>query len=292
MPLNFWRRPSPRPAESEGSAPGCPPPGRGARPLLALAAVLALAAGSTALAQNGDAYGALPEISANAAPRSFTETLNAFLSIPFREDGAQDSQGNWVTFSRPDIQLDSPGFNCSGFAVAAARALLGRDFSLSEATLDRRGDSGPESEMGQDWDFGLDLILNLAEAFPHRYLPEPNDRAAPPLLPLRPGRALGWGVDIHGPDFEELLGQISPGNFCFFVFSRPNGHFPAGVSYYHVGLIVPEGSSRWLYHTTLGAKTNRIDLGSQEGLARLRRYFKPVPYGERRVFMVEVSPPR
>ena len=230
--------------------------------------------------------------SLNPSPRSFTEALKIFLTIPFREDGAQDREGRWVTFNQPDIYLGSPGFNCSGFTIAAARVLLGRNFSLSEASLDRRGDSGPGAALGQDWDFGLDLILNLAEAYPHRYLPEPDDPAEAPLIPLRPGRSLGWGVDIHGPQFEELLRQISPDNFCFFVFSRPDGRFPAGVSYYHVGVIVPEGSSRWLYHTTLGAKTNRIDLGSQEGLARLRRYFKPVANGERRVFMVEVTPPR
>lgn len=291
MPLNFWRGPIPRPAKTKGGAPGSLP-GRRALPLLVLATLfLALASGS-ALAQDDSAYGALPDASIHTAPPSFTESLNVFLNIPFREDGAQDSQGRWVTFNQPGIQLDSPGFNCSGFAISAARTLLRRDFRLSEATLDRRGDSRPASEMGQDWDFGLDLILNLAETFPHRYLPEPGDPSAPPLLPLEHGRALGWGVDIHGPEFEELLGQISPGNFCFFVFSRPDRRFPAGVSYYHVGVIVPEGQARWLYHTTLGAKTSRIDLGSRDGLARLRRYFKPVPYGERRVFMVEVEPPR
>ena len=224
--------------------------------------------------------------------RSLTKPLEKFLTIPFRVDGAQDRDGRWVTFNEPDLSLDSPGFNCSGFTVAAARELLGHNFDLKEASLDRRGDSGSGAELGQDWDFGLDLILNLAEAFPHRYLPEPKNPEESPRILLRPGRSLGWGVSIHSPDFEQLLKRIDPNNFCFFVFSRPDGRFPAGVSYYHVGVIIPEGQARWLYHTTTGAKTNRIDIGSQDGLARLRRYFKPIENGERRVFMIEVSPPQ
>lgn len=224
-------------------------------------------------------------------PASLTKPLERFLGTPFREDGALSQSGQWVTFNQPELAAERPGFNCSGFAVAAARELLGFNFDLTEVSRDRRGDSGPGAELGQDWDFGLDLILNLAENYPHRFLPEPDDLDQTPLIPLRPRRSLGWGVSLHGPEFEELLTQIRPGSFCFFTFSRPDGRFPSGVAYYHVGLIIPEGSKRWLYHTTLGAKTYRVDLASAEGLARIRRHFQPVSNGERRVFMVEVTPP-
>lgn len=219
---------------------------------------------------------------------SMTGLLEKFLGIPFREDGATDSAGRWVTFNHPDLVVDTPGFNCSGFTVAAARELLGRDFDLTEYSRDRRGDSGPGAELGQDWDFGLDLILNLAEEYPHRFLPEPENT---PLIPIGNRRALGWGVSLHGPEFEEQLARLTPGRFSFFTFSRPDRRFPAGVSYYHVGVIVNEPPHIWLYHTTLGARTNRVDLASAEGLARLRRHFKPVENGERRIFMVEVDAP-
>jgi hypothetical protein len=219
-----------------------------------------------------------------------TGALNQFLTIPFRADGALDSQGRWVTFNQPGRALDSPGFNCSGFTVAAARLLLDRNFELGEASRDRRGDSGPGAPLGQDWDFGLDLILNLAGDYPHRFLPEPADPEAAPLIPLRPGRALGWGVSLHGPEFEELLARIRPGHFCLFSLSRPDGRFKAGVSYYHVGVIVAEEGALWLYHSTLGAKTNRVNLADPEGLARFRRHFKPLANGQRRIFMIELSP--
>lgn len=234
----------------------------------------------------------LATASAELQPRSLTAPLARFLGVPFRVDGAQDFLGRWVTFNRPYDQGNDPGFNCSGFTVAAARALLCRDFDLTEASHDRLGDSGPGAAYGQDWDFGLDLILNLAADYPHRYLPDTYDPTRPAFEPISPGRAQGLGVSLHSPAFEEQLAHIQPGRFCFFVFSRPDRRFPAGVSYYHVGIIVPEGRNLWLYHSTAGAKTNRVNLANPEGLARLRRHFKPLDTAERRVFMVEVTPPK
>jgi len=221
---------------------------------------------------------------------ALVQALAPLLGQPFRSDGAQDEEGRWVSFSRPDLVSPSPGFNCSGFAVAAARLLLDRPFSLAEAVHDRRGDSGPGSPLGQDWDFGLDLILNLAEGRAVRTLPETN-LESPALEPFGPGRALGWGTALHGRDFEDLLARIRPGDFAFFCLSRPDGRFRAGVSYYHVGLIVPEPPHLWLYHSTLGRATHRVDLADPGRLAAFRRQFRPPARGERRIFMVEVAPP-
>ncbi len=221
--------------------------------------------------------------------RSCSEALARFLGQPFRVDGAQDNQGRWVTFNEPDRVADTPGFNCSGFTVAAAREILGRDFTLAEAARDRRGDSGPGAALGQDWDFGLDLVLNLAQDCPHRFLPEPDGPDQPPIVRNAGRRPLGWGVDVHSPRLEEIFGQIQPGRFCFFVLSKPDRRFPAGVSYYHVGLIVSEPPALWLYQTTAGARTNRVNLATPEGLARFRRDFKPIPNAERRLFLVEVE---
>jgi hypothetical protein len=100
---------------------------------------------------------------------------------------------------------------------------------------------------------------------------------------------MGWGVDLHSPDFEDLTAQIRPGNFAFFCLSRPDGRFPAGVSYYHVGLIVPEPPHLWLYHSTLGGATHRVDLADPGRLAAFLNQFPPPARGERRIFMVEIS---
>ena len=238
------------------------------------------------------AWGGAGQTAADPAPgQTMTASLARFLGIPFRVDGAADTLGRWVTFNEPELVVQTPGFNCSGFTVAAARELLGYNFDLIEVNFDRRGDSGPGAPLGQDWDFGLDLILNLSEDYPRRFLPEPENPQNTPLIAIGPGRALGWGVSLHSPAFEEQLKLIQPGRFCFFTFSKPDRRFPAGVSYYHVGVIVPDAQGLWLYHSTLGAKTNRVNLADPEGLARLRRHFPPIQNGERRVFLIEVTPP-
>ena len=235
----------------------------------------------------GAARDSLAAETSPAAGAELVQALAPLLGRPFRADGAQDEEGRWVTFNQPGQVSAAPGFNCSGFTVAAARRLLNRPFSLAEAAFDRRGDSGPGAPLGQDWDFGLDLILNLAEGRMLRTLPE-TDLDSSPYESLSPGRALGWGTDLHGRDFEDLAARIRPGNFAFFCFSRPDGRFAAGVSYYHVGLIVPEPPHIWLYHSTLGRASHRVDLADPDQLARFRRHFPPPARGERRVFMVEV----
>ena len=233
-------------------------------------------------------------LDADSPPRSgagLVQALAPLLGQPFRFDGAQDDKGRWVTFSRPDQVSPRPGFNCSGFAVAAARVLLDRPFSLGEASRDRRGDSGPGSPLGQDWDFGLDLIANLTEGRALRVFPEETDLEAPAREPLGPGRSMGWGVNLHSRDFEDILAQIKPGCFAFFSLSRPDGRFPAGVAYHHVGLIVPEPPHLWLYHSLTGRGTHRINLADPGQLARFRSHYPPLVRGERRIFMIEAAPP-
>ena len=70
------------------------------------------------------------------------------LGIPYRDDGAIDSNGNFTTFSRPDTILSTPGLNCSGLVLSASRFLFGKNFALSEAVRDRQGNSGPGARLG------------------------------------------------------------------------------------------------------------------------------------------------
>ncbi len=234
-----------------------------------------------------------PAASAELSPAewSWTEALDELLGIAYREDGAQDTAGRWVTFNEPERVFKSPGLNCSGFTVAAARRLLGRNFTLAEASRDRLGDSGPAAAWGQDWDFGLDLILNLSEGRPRRFLPEPYEPHKPAFEPLSPRRSLGLGLSLHSPELEGLLAELRPERLAFFVISRPDGRFPAGLSYYHVGLVGPEGDKIWLYHATGKLGTHRINLADPAALARLRRQFPALSQGrERRIFLIEFEP--
>jgi hypothetical protein len=102
---------------------------------------------------------------------------------------------------------------------------------------------------------------------------------------------MGWGANLHSRAFEDLLAQIRPGYFVFFSLSRPDGRFPAGVAYHHVGLIVPEPPHIWLYHSLAGPGTHRVNLADPGQLARFRRNYPPLVRGERRIFMIEAAPP-
>lgn len=224
----------------------------------------------------------------NGSSTPYSQALKKFMGIPFRVDGASDIDGNWVTFKNPHQNLSSPGFNCSGFTIAAVREMLGQQITLEDATRDRQLDSGPDSPLGQDWDFGLDLILNLAQNYTYKLLPAPPNPQDTPIDHSE-ARPLGWGVNIHSPELETVLDTLQPGTIILFAISRPTRKFGAGIAYYHVGIILPEPPHLWLYQTTTGARTNRIDLASPTGLARFQREFKPIPGTQRRLLLIELQ---
>lgn len=220
------------------------------------------------------------------------EIAAAFLGIPFRADGALDERGRWILFAEPEREFDSPGFNCSGLAVAVSRYLFGRNVTLAGAAYDRLGDSGPDSLQGADWDFGLDLILNLTESYPRHILAPPEQLAAACRADC--GLLGGYelrGVDIHSRDFPQLISGFKEGRVYFFSISRPSRKFPIGLSHYHVGLIAPDPEGhKWLYHTTLKGRTHRVDLASEQGLGNFRHFFPPLKKGRRMILIIETEP--
>jgi hypothetical protein len=58
-----------------------------------------------------------------------------------------------------------------------------------------------------------------------------------------------------------------------------------------VGVIIPDPPDLWLYHATLGGGVHRVNLAEPAALARLRRHFPAVRLGQRRVLLLEVTPP-
>jgi hypothetical protein len=165
--------------------------------------------------------------------------------------------------------------------LAAARVLLGTNFSLDYARADLFIDSYPGSPLGEDWDFGLDVALNLAgrgsALFPAG--------AGPPLGENDHGRKVGLGVSMHDPGFEGLLAGLPQGAY-FFAMSKPDRRFPGGLSYYHNGILIRTGSSAWLYHATRRAGVHRLDLLKPSSLDNFRRHFPPIRnHGERRIVL-------
>jgi hypothetical protein len=193
-------------------------------------------------------------------------------------------QGEWSLWADPSRAFRSPGLNCSGFLLSAARFLTGRNIAAESARLDFFGDSGPDSEWGEDWDFGLDVALNLAGWDS----PIQPPAAGPAITVNAWGRKVGLGADIHGEDFPKLIESLPPGTMWFFAVSKPDRRFRGGVSYYHNGLLLVSEKSAWMYHATRRAGVHRVDLKNPQSLKTFRASFPPVKnHGERRILFAE-----
>jgi cell wall-associated NlpC family hydrolase len=216
------------------------------------------------------------------------EILEAFLGIPYRQDGAVADDGRHTLWASPGRVFPAPGLNCSGFMAAAARFLLGVNFPLDAARRDLLSDSGKGAPLGEDWDFGLDAALSLAgpggTLFP--WGGEYARIEGPDGLPV------GLGTDVGSREFPEALAGLAPGRLYFFAVSKPDRRFAGGLSYYHNGIAVArEGGGIRLYHATGRAGVHRMELGSPAGVASFRKYYPPARGGRRRVVFVEASPP-
>ncbi|MDR1051985.1 MAG: hypothetical protein LBP95_13145 [Deltaproteobacteria bacterium] len=212
--------------------------------------------------------------------------LASFNRVPFRVDGAVSDAGEWATWQNPGAPLRSPGFNCSGYVVEAVRHLAGTNVPLAAALRDRDGDSGPDSELGEDWDFGLDLVQNLTGASLGDLLPPAEFK----IQENKSGRPEGVGLDINGPLFPELLAGLARPATYLFVISKPDRAFKGGLSYYHVGVLdADRDGNLWFYQATARVGVHRLNLGDAAGVATFRRYFPPIRGAERRIALARLN---
>lgn len=201
------------------------------------------------------------------ASQDLTPKVSDLLGVPYVEDAAEDAQGRCVTFAHPDRPLSSRGLNCSGFVVAAARRLLGFQGTLADAAKDRLGDSGPGAALGQDWDFGWDLVLNLSEGHARRWLTPKG----PQVLGGDARTARGFGVHDEAA-WTALLPRLRPDRVYLAVHNRRR---EGQLRHHHVALILKEGPQAWFYQTLPHGRVHRLDLASAEGMARLRTMYGP-----------------
>lgn len=216
--------------------------------------------------------------SAQAVPGP--RSLAPLIGIPYVDDAVTDARGRTVTFRAPDRALPSRGLNCSGFVVEAARRLWGYAGSPREAARDRAGDSGPEAESGEDWDFGYDLVLNLSEGLERRWLSAQGPRPAD-----APARSLqGWPArDRNG--WRRALADLPPAQPGLVAFSRTEAD--GRVRFHHVAVVLRDGRGRIGFWQTLPhGSVHRLDLASDAGFARLGSMFGPTV----RVLVLEATP--
>lgn len=218
--------------------------------------------------------------------------LQSFLGIPYRDDGAVDDNGLYTLFANPKARFSTPGLNCSGFVLEASRLLLRENIPLATAMRDRLGDSGPKSPLGQDWDFGWDLIMNIAEGRSPRML-LPGGKSMDPAKNVLSGK-MPRGFDLHAPEtWQELPGRIRPGHMYLLSFSKDSSRKPYTLLHYHVGLLFRDPSGTlWLYHAT-GQKgsVNRRDIGSAEGRAAFLKSYANSGTVRKMIVVLEVPLP-
>jgi hypothetical protein len=194
-----------------------------------------------------------------AAPAAMAE---AFTGLPYRIDGTLDEQGRYCLFERPDQIFATPGLNCSGLVLSLSRYLLGRNITLAQATRDRLGDSGPDAPLGKDWDFGWDLIWNIASLAGNPKVLLPRDAAD---ADQGHDGVTGRGFTLSDmAAWGETLIQMRPGTMVLGSVSKMTS---SGPLHHHVVLILPlAGGRTLLYHATPKSGVHRLEISRPEGL--------------------------
>ncbi|WP_300160366.1 hypothetical protein [Solidesulfovibrio sp.] len=224
---------------------------------------------------------------ARAAPAADPEAALTRLSgLPYRDDGVDDPAGRHTLFADPGTSFPTPGYNCSGFVTTASRALLGRPLPLDAAKRDRKGDSGPGSPKGEDWDFGYDLICNITEGLPRRVLAP----GAPPADPALLDAAKTRGFPLHdAAAWTQALAGLRPGEMAFAALSKT---IKGRLYYYHVALVVRDPAGRvFFHHATPGTGVHRLEISSSAGMAALKKEFAEKRFGDKWVLLVAVPLP-
>lgn len=225
---------------------------------------------------------------------SAKQILDAFVGVPYRNDGAVDLAGQFVLFADPSTRFDSPGLNCSGLVVAAVRLLLREPFSLQQAKIDRLGDSGPGAPLGQDWDFGWDLLFNLLKGRSKQLVtPQGLEALDAATLTQYDGATLRGFPLANRQAWQNALAQMQAGSIVLADWSKPTDWKGYTLLHHHMALILPlESGERWYYHAVSKRGVERIGLHTPEGLTRLLELYPESPLGERRALLVATPLPR
>lgn len=220
--------------------------------------------------------------SSYAAPQ---EVLSYFEGIPYRGDGAINRYGDFTLFAMPSERFDSPGLNCSGFTVAASRYLFKRNIALDDMTIDRLGDSGKNSPLGEDWDFGYDLILNVTEGMKRKVM-LPFGKTA--QVSGNDGMSLR-GFRLHDREaWADVITRMKPGNVYLFSMSKPIEFKNYKMLHYHVGLIMPDSDGHvWLCHATRVGGVNKVDITNPAKLDRIIEANPDRALGPRKILIIE-----
>jgi hypothetical protein len=224
-------------------------------------------------------------LAAPALCAGLTAKADQLVGIAYRPDGVRDESGRWTLFEHPEKSFATPGLNCSGLNYALMRLISPMSIGIRQAARDRAGDSGPGAAMGQDWDFGFDLILNLSDGMRRRWLlPEPKAATGQEngqfMLGFPAGDEAAW---------KKALAAMGPNDACLVSFSQTGRRKGYTLQHYHVGVILPDAKGgRWLYQSTPKSGVTKTNLADPSGMARFLTSFSGK---DRRTLLLDVTLP-
>lgn len=232
----------------------------------------------------------VPDVQKTCGAQSFgpLEQARRFGSVPYRTDGALDAQGRYTTFGDRRI-LSTPGLNCSGMLVAISRCILAEPLSLDRVSVDRNGDSGASSPLGRDWDFGWDLIFNVAAGRPVTVI-SPSGEEPPPVH--ADGTTLRGFALYSDDEWSRVLPRLKPGFLYLASLSRA-GESPGRLLHNHVAvLLVDEQGAPWIFDSTGGVGARALNLATGGGLDAFRHPFPRDREDSRRILVIGIAFPR
>ena len=258
----------------------------------AVAALLALLPLLVVVPGHGAELLPVPEgIPALRTARGMDAVIAALLDVPYRDDGAIDEKGRFTLFANQEKFFASPGLNCSGFVLEASRFLFRRNVTLAEAVHKRFGDSGssagPGAALGEDWDFGWNLVLNISEGLSRAMLLPGGESVDPATLD---GLA-AQGFDLHAAStWEELPGRIRPDCLYLVSFNRESRRKNYKLQHYHVALLhrAADGSLRITQATSQRRRVYQRNLSAKDGLAHFLQSFANFGNIRKKIAVVEV----
>ena len=213
--------------------------------------------------------------------------IAALLHVPYRADGTIDEKGRFTLFADQEKLFASPGLNCSGFVLEASRFLFQRNVTVAEAVHKRFRDGGPGAALGEDWDFGWNLVLNISEGLSRTMLLPGGARVDPATL----DGLTAQGFDLHAENtWEELPGRIRPDCLYLVSFNKESHRKGYKLQHYHVALLhlAADGSLRLTQATSERRKVYQRNLSTKDGLALFLRSFANFGNIRKKIAVVEV----
>lgn len=209
--------------------------------------------------------------------------LEPFLGIKYRNDGTTNINEEYTLFANTSKIYKKAGLNCSGFVLTAMKQLLGKNITIAEAKIDTNQNSGVNSPMGQDWDFGRDLIQNIAKDYSYEYISKRD---------INPNSLTGDGIDIYDlKAWKFVFEKIKKNRIYLLAFSKNSTLKGYKTIYHHVGIIIKDSNRNiWLYHATQKNGVHRVWLNYDRNMRPFAKEFKKDINKNRKVLILEVSP--